>query len=395
MNIEEKKIAPKRFFYVMAMFVVSVCSVFVLSYGRKMLLDQALCLVTLFAAYWMVLILSLVHQRRIGKFTYKDTTYQHLFVISFISWVLIIGTSYLPDYFGPILLIAFLYVSVCDSSLSLAMCIFLDVLLCFITGKNSFVLYCYCILSIFGTLFAYYIKEQKHEKRLENYVLIGLVQFLIPCIFYDFTYGKLELSAMIQFGIAAVIHTLIIYFGFGILSNWDYKEESIAYETFTDFDFSLAQDLKRFSPGEYYHATKVSKLARDCAAEIGADELLCACGGLYYHIGIMEGEPIVDNGVSISQNRCLPEPVVRIISEYGGIMQKPSTPESAIVQMVDSLVTKVEALGDTMESSWNQEMLIYQTLNEFSNEGMYDESGLTMNQFLKIRDCLIIKENLL
>ena len=103
----------------------------------------------------------------------------------------------------------------------------------------------------------------------------------------------------------------------------------------------------------------------------------------------------MDNGVSISQNRCLPEPVVRIISEYGGIMQKPSTPESAIVQMVDSLVTKVEALGDTMESSWNQEMLIYQTLNEFSNEGMYDESGLTMNQFLKIRDCLIIKENLL
>lgn len=395
MNIEEKKIAPKRFFYVLGMFVVSLISVFVLSYGKKMLLDQALCLVTLFAAYWMVLILSLIHQRKIGKFTYKDTTYRNLFLISCASWILLISASYLPDYYGPILLIAFLYVSVCESNLALAMCIFMDVLLCFISTKNSYVLYCYCILSIFGTLFAYYIKEQKNEKRIENYILIALVQFLLPCIFYDFTYGKLEFDAIIPFGVVALIHTLIIYFGFGLLLHIDKNEESFAYETFADYDFSLLQDLKHFSAGEFYHATKVSKLAKACAGEIGANELLCACGGLYYHIGILEGEPIIDNGIMIAQRRCLPQPVVSIISEYGGIDKRPSSPESAIVQMVDSLVSKVEALGETMESSWNQEMLIYQTLNEFSNEGMYDDSGLTMNQFLKIRDCLIIKENLL
>ena len=395
MNVEEMKIAPRRFVYVLGMFIVSLISVFLLSYGKKMLLDQALCLVTLFVAYWIVLILSLVHQRKIGKFTYKDTTYRNLFLVSSVSWGFVIGTSYLPDYYGPILLIAFLYVSVCESSLSLAMCIFMDVLFCFIAGKNNYVLYCYCILSIFGILFAYYLKEQKNEKRIENYVLIALVQFLLPCIFYDFTYGKLEISAMIQFGIVAAINTIIIYFGFGLLLNMDKKEESIAYETFADYEYSLALDLKHFSQGEYYHAKKVSKLSRDCAREIGGDELLCACGGLYYHIGILEGEPIIDNGVMIAQSRCLPQPVVTIISEYGGIDKKPSSPESAIVQIVDSLVSKVEAIGETMESSWNQEMLIYQTLNDFSNSGMYDDSGLTMNQFLKIRDCLIIKENLL
>ncbi len=392
---EENKIPPLRFLYILFMFITSVVSVFVLAYGKKLLLDQALCLVTLFCAYWVVFIISLMHQRRIGKFTYNDTTYRNLFLVTLLSWGLIILTNFMPDFFGPIMLIGFLYVAVCDSSLSLACCIFMDLLFCFITGKNSYVLYCYCILSIFGILFAYYLKEQRHEKRIINYVLIAIIQFLMPCIFYDFSYGKLEFSAIIQFVGLAVIYTVIIYFGFRFFVFMDDKEETIAYETYVDDDYTLLQDMKRFSLGEYMHAKKVSKLAKNCAIEINANHMLCACAGLYYHVGILDGEPIIDNGISIARNRCLPDPVVEIISEYCGISKKPSSPESAIVQIVDSLVTKVEAIGDTMESSWNQEMLIYQTRNEFSNIGMYDESGLTMNQFLKIRDCLIIKESLL
>ena len=34
-------------------------------------------------------------------------------------------------------------------------------------------------------------------------------------------------------------------------------------------------------------------------------------------------------------------------------------------------------------------MVIYQTLNELSATGMYDESGLSMNQFLKVRELLV------
>ena len=33
-------------------------------------------------------------------------------------------------------------------------------------------------------------------------------------------------------------------------------------------------------------------------------------------------------------------------------------------------------------------MIIYQTMNEFSASGLYDESGLGMNHFLKIREYL-------
>ena len=394
MMIEEKQIPPKRFLYVLGMFVISVISVFILAYGKKLLLDQALCLLTLFFSYWVVFILSLIHQRKIGKFTYKDTTYRNLFLISLFSWALMIATNYIPDFFGPVLLVGFLFVAVCDSSLSLASCIFMDLLYCFITGTNNYILYCYCILSIFGILFAYYLKENKNQTRIINYVLILIIQFVVPFIFYVFTFGNIDMDHLYKFIILAVLYTIIIYLGFGYLVKFDQREEQIAYETFLDDEYSLIVDIMHFSLGEYFHARKVSDLSRECAAAIGANELLAACAGLYYRIGVLEGEPIIDNSIAIAQRHCLPREVVQIIYEYKGINAHPSGPESAIVQIVDSVLTKVEAMRDTMDSSWNQEMLIYQTLNDFSNEGMYDDSNLTMNQFLKIRNVLIMKGDL-
>ena len=64
--------------------------------------------------------------------------------------------------------------------------------------------------------------------------------------------------------------------------------------------------------------------------------------------------------------------------------------------MVDALVTKIELLDqDTMSSTWNQDMVIYQTLNELSQKGIYDESGISINQFLKIREKLVREDSLL
>ena len=40
-------------------------------------------------------------------------------------------------------------------------------------------------------------------------------------------------------------------------------------------------------------------------------------------------------------------------------------------------------------------MLIYQTLNELMAQGIYDESGLSMNQFLAVRERLVKEEQLL
>ncbi len=88
--------------------------------------------------------------------------------------------------------------------------------------------------------------------------------------------------------------------------------------------------------------------------------------------------------------------MIGVISEYNGELALPSTTESAIVHMVDGLIKKLEVLdSQTMSSEWNQDMVIYQTLNDFSAMGMYDKSGLSMNMFLKIREYLVKEEKLL
>ena len=97
-----------------------------------------------------------------------------------------------------------------------------------------------------------------------------------------------------------------------------------------------------------------------------------------------------------SQNNCFPNEIITILSEYEGEMRPISTIESAIVHITDTLVTKFELLDrTTLSSSWNRDMVIYQTLNEKSASGIYDRSGLTMNQFIKIREFLSKEEELL
>ena len=83
------------------------------------------------------------------------------------------------------------------------------------------------------------------------------------------------------------------------------------------------------------------------------------------------------------------------LQEYNGEHQLPSTIESAIVQIADMIVTKFDLLDkETFSSSWNRDIVIYQSMNEKSAEGLYDNSGLSMNQFLTIRETLV-KEELL
>ena len=53
----------------------------------------------------------------------------------------------------------------------------------------------------------------------------------------------------------------------------------------------------------------------------------------------MEGEPYTENGVLLAQNACFPEELIQILREYNGELMAISTKESAIVHMVDKVVT--------------------------------------------------------
>ena len=132
-----------------------------------------------------------------------------------------------------------------------------------------------------------------------------------------------------------------------------------------------------------------------CAKEVGYRANLCLAGGFYYRMGRWIGEPYIKNAVNKAESLCFPAELISILAEYYGEEQLPSSPESALVHMVDAVVIRLEAMEQNVgQSVWNRDIVIYQTVNDFSSSEIYDHSGMSMNQFLKIREFLA-KEELL
>ncbi len=163
------------------------------------------------------------------------------------------------------------------------------------------------------------------------------------------------------------------------------------YERMLREDYPLNVLMKQSSVLDYDHARRVSDICAICATMVGANGSLASVAGFYYRIGRLEGEPHVQNGVLLAAQFNFPIKITQILREFNGEEHLPSTVESAIVQIVDSVTTKFDVLSGQKAtgSEWNREMIVYQALNEASSSGMYDKSGLSMNQFLKIRDYLV------
>ncbi len=241
-----------------------------------------------------------------------------------------------------------------------------------------------------------YMKTSKDKMRLDVLVIMFTSNVAITLICYYLLNYNMSLYILLFAVGLGVVCTAFFGLLFNFLLERSIKDYTNKYNIILNKNYSLVKDIKNYSLAEYTHAVKVSNLSRECAKVINANEMCAACGGFYYRLGRMEGEPEIDNAIRLASQNCFPRDVITIISEFGGIIEKPSTPESAIVHMVDSLVTKIELLDrETMSSSWNQDMVIYQTLNDYSQAGFYDNSGLSMNQFLQVRQRLVNEESFL
>ena len=180
-------------------------------------------------------------------------------------------------------------------------------------------------------------------------------------------------------------------------AHWE-KEDEVPnlLDDILEESYPLKRELRQFSQVAYDHARRVSLLAGACARLVGADAKLCAAGGFYYHAGIMEGDAVAESGVHLAQRECFPERLIQILGEYQGEKLPISTVESAIVHMVDGLLGRMEAQKkNAAAEDEDQAIFIYRTLNDFSAQGLYDRSGLSMNMFLKIREYLVNQEILL
>ncbi|MCR4693875.1 MAG: hypothetical protein K5773_00945 [Pseudobutyrivibrio sp.] len=386
-----------RFFNLLGVAIIFIASTIAISLLNSLLIDKVICLLALDICFFFMMAVDFTLKRIRGVLPEDNLiTYgKVLFVVLIDFVIMILSSQFAPDFFAPVMLFVLIASTVFHQGTNAAFGIFLVSLLAVANDISSYMLICYILLISFGIIISSILKIDDSLNKICGLIMIFSINTLIPVIFYYFTY--LEISFNVVMGALAeglfvcLLSSVFVVF----LNRIVAKEQTMPYELYLSPDYSLYQDIHKFSYIEFTHAKRVSALSRECARAINANVDLAATAGFYYRLGKLEGEPIIDNALKIANNHCFPIDVIKILSEYGCILNLPSTKESAIVHMVDSVVTKVELFdSDSMSSSWNQNMVIYQTINELSQKGYYDNSGLTMNQFLIIRERLA-KEDIL
>lgn len=335
-----------------------------------------------------------IYRLKKGWFHEKANNYVRIALSHGIYCLATIFFLFLPDYAVPILVVAVGMTIVTNSFLGVLAGIFY-VVVWNISGAGSiYQLLWALLLTVCGAMMVDFLKEKENRK----WAAVAMAVFILGCtiVFSYLETGKVNVN-MVSYGICNGIVSVVLSLW---LYQWLTKRMSHTreheLERIISEEFSLVQVVKNFSKADYTHARRVSEIARECAKVIGADPYVAAAGGFYYRIGRLEGKPYVENGVMLAKSNYFPMQVVQILSEYNGEKNLPSSVESAIVHIVDSVVAKFDILDkNTLSSSWNQDILVYQTLNENSAAGLYDKAGFSMNMFLKIRDYLIKEAELL
>lgn len=390
-----ERIVIKRVVNIFLMFCFLLLFTFGICYKKGLRLDQMICLFALDLIFFVLFVFLLEHNRALkGISANRGTDYGRVMAGFLLSAILTLGCSFFPEFLKPVILIPLFMTAFSNELVAFAVSMGFTVVLAAVNGFTEYELTEYCVLLLAGCMLAAAMENRKWK--IWYSIILFCISTLIPSLFYYLHYQEFEYRIFLTGGIEGAVIILLLLLFYDKLVMLRNTEVNQLLVDMLDDDYPLAMDLKKFSRTEYVHAERVSSLAGRCARVIGADELLCRAAGFYYRIGIMEGDQIAENGERLAEKYCFPEMVLLILREYQGISNPLTSVESAIVQMVDGLVKKLEFFDETtMSSNWNLDMIIYQTLNEFSEQGMYDASGLSMNKFLKIREYLLKEEALI
>ncbi|MCM1106593.1 MAG: hypothetical protein NC355_06585 [Blautia sp.] len=365
-----------------------------LSAGSHFYTDEWLCLFFVDLIFLFIYVFELEYERRQGVLANNTrSNFMRIAGMYTACAILAFGMSYLPEFSKPVILIPLLMCAVSNMALALSTGLFFDILLALISGGNFHALLALVLLTLLGAVLSEALKERAY--RLPIALNMFFLNLMLPGIFYYWSYKEITVSCFLYGAGNGIITAFGAYMIFGKVWRESEKEMDNQYLDIVTEDYSEVVALKDYSMQEYRHAKRVSDIAYRCGQVVGCNPNLCLAAGFYYRMGRWLGEPYGRNMRKKAEQLCFPDRLTQILCEYYGEAQRPSSPESALVHMVDALAIKLEVMDKTMgDSQWNRDILIYQTLNEFSASGLYDHSGMSMNQFLKAREFLAKEEML-
>lgn len=386
--MKETRFSVKRGLRIAVMVAAVVIYSVYLACLHRFLLDKLLILLFLNAVFLPFLILVVELDRIEGKVNRNTNSDLTLLTLVFTGCVaLYMVFVFLPAYMAPVILPALFLTAAGNERIGMVAVTYLNTLLCLVSHASYYEYASYTLLTVCGCMLSLLFARKK--LKFYGSVILLALSVGIPCMFYYISCYEMNYRLYLYGLLNGAVTILLMHLFFEKLYHYAKEDKRRSLTEIIGEEFPLVQEVKKYSEIDYAHAVKVSRVAKSCAEHVGANGPVAAAAGFYYRIGKLEGEPFVENGVALAESNCFPQEVIDILQEYNGEKKAISTLESAIVHMVDALVTKFELLDqDTLQSAWNHDIVIYQTLNEKSAEGVYDSSGMGMNQFLNIREYL-------
>ncbi len=355
---------------------------------RRVRLDHLIVWCFLSATLFLCLALYLANERLHGDMPMGKSNDYSLFSLVYLACLFAsCASSLMPLFTVPVMAFSALCNGAFQSKLGAVLGVYFAALSGLLSEGGADVTGAYVLLALAGV----FLTELFMQPRLRapSCVIAASVSVIIP-VCCGYLHSHEPDPRLIMLCLAGSAATIAVMSLIPWLRRREAQAEEISLTTIMDEHFHLRKDIKRYSTVDYEHALRVSSAAAYLADGIGADGQLAAAGGFYYRIGKLEGDPFIENGVRIAQQNCFPQRLVAILEEYNGEKRLPGSVESAIVQIADMIVTKFDLLDkDTFSTTWNRDIVIYQSMNEKSAQGLYDKSGLTMNQFLTLRERLV------
>lgn len=390
--MRDERINAYRVTVIVGMIVSTVLATGFLCYNNNLKNEEIISVIFIALAFFPIIGFELIYERRrelIGN--NAQTSYKRVFIGFLICTILVVAVSFMPQYFRSVLLIPVIMSSYSNDAIGLIIGLFYNVILALTSGSNFYELLIYVILVLIGGILSKMLKHVEYRLYIGMIYLFSSVLFPNLCLYY--VHGEMKFSNLLWGLLNGFISAIYVIAFYPMIRERTMREKHYYYGDILQDDFSQVRIVRKSLPAEYYHARKVSEIAYKYALALELKEDLAAAAGFYYHLGKWEGDPPIESGVRRAQELCFPNELVQILREYNAEKEKPSTPESALVHIVDGLLIKIENAPEEIRTSkWERDILILQTLNDFSAAGYYDNSGLSINSFFRIREWLAKEE---
>lgn len=402
----------------------------------------AIIIFVLLLIIFLYLFLNFFEKKELNNF--KNYIFISIILVFNVFYFLLpiyLGYNKLSIYYGlfiPITAFSISFMFLFSRILSAFFVTMLSILLFYITGFNY---YAFIFVFFSGNITIFFVSQinRRIDLLLSSLMIFILNFFISMFIILSVNFENVNLSWFVLFSFCNGVVSSIFAIGIIILGEAVLNTATVfRLQELSHFSSPLLKKLFNTAIGTYNHSITVGNLAESAAQDIGANALLAKVGGYYHDIGKLDNpEYFIENqkdfnkhnllkpsistaiikahvniGVERARKEGLPQKVLDIIAQHHGKTlikyfyeeaikssepdkkeiqkfdyqyqsQNPTFPESAIVLLADQVEAATRALKKyTMTTI---EKIIEKIINDKFQEGILDDSGLTLKNITKIK----------